>query len=598
MSGFVAVLARTGASVDPSLVDRLAGPLGVMQPDRTTLHSAGPVGLAHAFLSTRVGATPGPHTDGSGLWLVGDVRLDERASLLSALAGSRTGVSDGREPIDINDDDQLVLAAYRAWGREAFGRLRGDFSFALWDAPRKRLLCARDGLGVRPLFFAALDSVFICSNSLNAVRAHPALSRALHEPAVVSFLQWGFNIDTSTTTFAHIRRLAPGHAMAVEMAGSVEAPWRHWSFPEPDRLRLRRETDYVDRFRELLDAAVLDRLRVPAVSLQLSGGLDSTALAATIHRTSPSVAVRAYTFTARWAFDDHEGRLAGLVASRVGAQHVIYDDVFTPLQHLDDPAYRTPEPVDEFSTVPGRRLWADAARHSRVMFIGEDGDALLRPPGLMTTLRQWPLHDVALRYLRFIATRRQLPHVGLWLQKRLRGIPLRWPGPPLPAWIRDDVAKRVGTQRIPIPAPHRSRPVTREMLTAPLWQCVQEADAFDYMRQGVEVRWPFLDQRLIEFAVAIPPVPWCQKKEILRAAFRDELPQELIERPKTTFANDNAAELRMWRQATLGRQWTLAEETEHFVDQTRFLATLKEASGEHLAVAWRVLALDQWLRTR
>lgn len=597
MSGFVALLAHRGARADTSLISRLGAPLDVLQPDQVAIHLAGPVALSQAFLSTRAGATPGPHTDGAGLWLVGDVRLDERDALVAALRGTRGADPALAAPPESTNDDLLVLAAYRAWGDAALGRLRGDFSFAIWDAPRGRLVCARDGLGVRPLFFAALESAFICSNSLTAVRAHPAVTRALHEPAVVSFLQWGFNVDTTTTTFADIRRLAPGHAIAVTVAGGAGRPWRHWRFPEPAPLRLRRDSDYVEQFRELLDAAVLDRLRGPTVSIQLSGGLDSPALAATIHRVSPSVAIKAYTFTARWAFDDQEGRLAANVAAGVRAEHVIYDDVFTPLEHLDDAAFRTPEPLDEFSIVPSRRLWADAAGHSRVMFIGEDGDALLRPPGLLTTLGQWPLRDVLTSYFRFVAIRRRLPHIGLWLQKRLRGVPIRWPGPPLPPWVRADAADRAGVQQMPIPLQHPSRPDMHELLTGPLWQCVQETDAFDYMRQPVEVRWPLLDQRLIEFAAAIPPVPWCQKKELLRVAFRDELPPEIIARPKTPFANDNLAEVAIWKKATLGRTWSLAPETVNFVDPRRFQATLQEASGDELAVGWRVLQLDQWLRT-
>ena len=150
---------------------------------------------------------------------------------------------------------------------------------------------------------------------------------------------------------------------------------------------------------------------------------------------------------------------------------------------------------------------------------------------------------------------------------------------------------------MPIPPRHASRPDMHEMLTGPLWQCIQETDAFDFMRQPIEVRWPLLDQRLIEFAAAIPPVPWCQSKKILRVAFRDELPPEIIARPKTPFANDNLAEVAMWRKATVGRTWALSPATDHFVDAVRFHATLQEASGDAVAVGWRVLQLDQWLRT-
>ncbi len=591
MSGFVALLARKGERAAPELMELLAAPLAVLRPDAVSAHVDGPAGLAHAFLATRAGATPGPHSDGGGLWLAGDVRLDARDTLVAALAAA------GCKPPPIDDDDALVLAAYRAWGDEALPHLSGDFSFALWDGERGRLLCARDGLGVRPLFFAALDEAFICSNSLAAVRAHPAVSRGLHEPAVVSFLQWGFNLDTRATTFADVKRLEAGHAFGVTPDGGAGPQRRCWFFPAPPPLVYRREADYVDRFRELLDAAVIDRLRVPSATIQLSGGLDSTALTATARRVAPEVSLTAYTFTARWQFDDQEGRLAASVAGPLGVRHVIYDDVFVPLTHLDDPAFRSPEPLDEFSIIPSRRLWAEAAGRGRVMFIGEDGDTLLQPPGLLTTLRQWPAHDVLKRYIRYLATRHRLPHLGLWLRKRLRGIPIRWPGPPVPPWVRDDMLARTGAMHLPVPPRHPSRPDTHERLLSPIWQCVQECDSFDYMRQPVEVRWPLLDQRLIEFAASIPPVPWCQRKEIMRAAYRAELPPDIIARPKTTFRGGNEAEVAMWQAATAARTWALAPETVQFVDPQRFQHTLRTGSAGDLPVAWRVLQLDQWLRT-
>jgi asparagine synthase (glutamine-hydrolysing) len=584
-------LSRDGTAPGPDLSASLASALAVARGDRVTERASGPVLLVHAFLATRAGATPGPHTDSAGRWLAGDVRLDDRHTLSSALA--RAGI----EVPSADDDDALVLAAYRAWGADAVGRLRGDFSFALWDPVAGVLLCARDGLGVRPLFYAELGSALVCANALSVVRAHPLVTRTLHEPAIVSFLHWGFNLDTRRTTFADIRRLEAGHLFTTTATGGAVEPQRHWTFPEPDPLSLRDDREYVDGFRHLLGLAVADRLRVPSAALQLSGGLDSTGIAATVRRVAPDVRLKAFTFTATWQFDDQEGRLAGDVAARLGYPHVIYDDVFVPLEHVDDPAYRTPEPVDEFSVRPQRRLWADAAAHGRVMFIGEDGDALLHPPDLLTTLRNWPAWRVAWWYLRFAATRGRLPYSGFGLRKRLRGQPLRWPGPPVPAWLRADVVARTGLARMPEFPAHRSRPGTREMLLGPLWQHIQEYDAFDYMRQPVEVRWPLLDTRLLEFVLAVPPVPWCQKKELEREAFRDELPAPIIQRPKTTFAGTNDPEIAMWRSATRNRQWPITEHTAQFVDADVFRDTLDRAPGEGVAIAWRVLQLDQWLRT-
>jgi asparagine synthase (glutamine-hydrolysing) len=371
----------------------------------------------------------GPHRSSRGAWLAGDIRIDGQGELRDALAASGASVPGNAT------DEALVLAAWHAWGEDAVARLRGDFSFALWDPARRVLLCARDAFGVRPLYYADLGDAFVCSNVLSAVRAHPAVTSRLHEPAIVSFLCHGFNIDLTTTTFADIRRLAPAHQLAVSLESAGGATRRHSSFPAPTPLVYRREEEYVERYRELLGRAVQDRLRVPRVAIMLSGGLDSTSLAATVRRVSPGTEVLAITTDVSAFSPNDDARLAAEVAQRLGLRHEIVRETPAQLDHLRDTEFRAPEPLDEPEYAEWRRLARHISVETPVVFVGEDGDALFQPPGLLTMLRTWPAADVLARVARYTISHRHHPHLGLWLRRRLREFGMARP-PVVPLWVR------------------------------------------------------------------------------------------------------------------------------------------------------------------
>ncbi len=575
--------------MDEVLLARLTAPLAVHAFNGSGTHRDGPVGLAHALLAARENAVAGPHRSSRGAWLAGDIRIDGQDELRDELAASGASV-----PGNVTDE-ALVLAAWHAWGEDAVARLRGDFSFALWDPARRVLLCARDAFGVRPLYYADLGDAFVCSNVLAAVRAHPAVTSRLHEPAIVSFLCHGFNIDLTTTTFADIRRLAPAHQLTVSLDAGEGVPRRHWSFPAPAPLVYRREEEYVERYRELLGHAVQDRLRVPRVAILLSGGLDSTSLAATVRRVSPATDVLAITMDVSVFSPNDDARLATQVAQRLGLRHEIVREAPAQLDHLRDTGFRAPEPLDEPEYAEWRRLARRISAETPVVFEGEDGDALFEPPGLRTMLRTWPVADVLARVVRYTVSHRRHPHLGLWLRRRLREFGKAKP-PVVPLWVRREVLARAGLPQAAAVPRHPSRPLAQELLLGPVWQSLLETFEPAYSGAALEARWPLLDTRLLEFALAIPPVPWCQRKEIVRVAFRDELPAEVLRRPKTTLRGYDEAQIAVWRAARPCERLELSARTREFVDGDSALDHLRRGSATEVLGAWRVLALDHWLR--
>jgi asparagine synthase (glutamine-hydrolysing) len=525
-----------------------------------------------------------------GSWITGDVRLDGRSALRDALGSAGVATVNGVT------DTELVFAAWMAWRETATERLIGDYSFALWDAPQRTLFCARDPLGVRPFYWAEIGRTFVCSNVLNDVRAHSRVSSRLHEAAIVSFLRHGHNADTATTSFADIRRLPPGHQLVVRENSSAITPRKHWSFPTPEPLRLASDDEYIERFREVLGEAVRDRVRTDRAAILLSGGLDSTSIAATARRVSPATRLSAWTSDPGASQPPDENRLAAAVASQLGIAHEIVRTEPAPFVQLDDSGIQTPEPLDE----PGWGGWVRQleriSAHAPVLLFGEDGDALFRPPGLLTMLRSWPARDVLGRVISYTASHRHHPHLGFWLRRRLVA-PFTPRAEQAPRWIRRDLLARSGLRELPRAAPHPTRPDAVRYLSDPIWQGALESAQTGFTGVPLEIVWPLLDIRVIEFVFSIPPVPWCQRKELLRRAFRGELPDDVLSRDKAPLRDTVEAQVARWRTAWQSQLPTLGGPVREFVDTRTVADTLKTGSADAILAVRRAFVLDQWLRS-
>jgi asparagine synthase (glutamine-hydrolysing) len=495
----------------------------------------------------------------SGDWIVGHVRIDARDELRDSLGAA--GVATARTASDLD----LILAAWTAWRETATERLRGDFSFALWNSRRRELFCARDALGIRPLYWAQLADRFICSNELEAVLAHPRATRRLRAPAIASFLKHGYNDDLTTTTFVDVQRLPPAHSMSVRIDDGARAPRRYWSFPVPEPLRFKRDEEYIERFREVLGEAVRDRLPANRAAIMLSGGVDSTSIAATARRVAPDVALHAWTKDMSPFAPDDEVALATGVAARLDIAIDVVRDDLAPLAQLDSERFHTPEPVDEPEWSSWIRLLRRIESDATVLIIGDDGDALFRSPGLITMLRTLPAADVFRRLISYAFSHRRRPHLGL-----------RSAGP------------RHGS--------HPLRPEAVRLLGDPAWQSVLEPAQRAYTGAALDLVWPLLDTRVIEFVFSIPPLPWCQRKELLRRAFTVELTDSIVTRPKSPLRGFYEGQVERWRATKRTSSIVLSDTLIEFVDASQVLATLRGGSTLDVLAAWRVLILDQWLR--
>lgn len=222
------------------------------------------------------------------LTITADARIDNREDLFRLL----------EIPARIQNsipDSLLILEAYQKWGRECVEHLIGDFAFAIWDERENRLFCARDHIGNKPIFYLASDDAFIFSTEIKGIFNVSNLSHTL-DPEWIADALTILVADNEYTPYRDIRRLPPAHWMSVS-SGEIkkENYWR----PDPEKeIRLHSEDDYLEAFREKLTEAVRCRVRsVFPMGAELSGGLDSSAVAALAARLTEEQDLKFITFS-------------------------------------------------------------------------------------------------------------------------------------------------------------------------------------------------------------------------------------------------------------------------------------------------------------
>jgi len=439
------------------------------------------------------------------------------------------------------DEGGSILDAYEKWGEACVDHLIGDFSFAIWDASRGRLFCARDFMGIRQLYYARVANELIVASSIGPIVRHPGISDALEESSVARFLIGGTSEFPVDTFYPQIRRLPPAHTLTWD--GEQLSIRRYWSLLLDGSIRYRDRRDYIAHFRETFDRAVADRMRgTEGAAAMMSGGLDSTSISVTAQRalTTP---LHAYTTSFATMLDDEEASWAARVADAGGMIHrVIAGDDCELFE--DETSYRRAEPFEDPLASVFLNLTRDASQHAPVMLAGEGGDVLFYTshgyfPGL---LRRGRLIQFGTDVASYTWRNHRLPPLNLRAEVRkwLGAKPRRAVFPP---WIREDVVRRFSLREqfqaeSAIGALHPVRPEAHRILMQPFWQRLFET--WDPGETGIPIRlvYPYFDQRLIELLFAFPPMPWFADKYLLREAMRGRLPDAVRLRPKTPMAGD------------------------------------------------------------
>ncbi|MFN4020346.1 MAG: asparagine synthase-related protein [Erythrobacter sp.] len=553
MSGICGTLHPDGRPADRGALAGMMERLARRGPEGSGVWTEGPLALGHTLLATTPEALgevmPFRHPP-SGCVITGDIRIDNRDELLASLALDPHGRVVG--------DGELVMHAYLKWGADCPGRLLGDFAFAVWDAPRRRLLCARDQMGMRQLIWHhAPGRLFAFATDTDALLAHPEVPARVNEARIADYLEDLEAIDLTSTFYHDLFRLPPAHALVVEAGGLRQ--WRYWMPKAPSPLRLGDDQAYAEAFRAVFEQAVRSRLRAPPGKLasMLSGGMDSgsvTAVAA--HLLCQTGAPPLPTFSATSAAPDCvETRTirAAQTMAHLAPHDVAIEDFAAYAEPLLRLSQDSGEPFDGHMAMLRAVYLAAHKAGATVMLDGASGDSTLMADDMIA----WRLRrgDIAGAWREAVGGQRFWGKELVPLSAFVAGA--RWVL--VPEWLRK-LRRMVGAKtseqrrnrasavapalarRVDMPARRaaHARHVAlrldgrcddrRPLVTHPY--CVIARERYDRVAGplAIEPRDPFLDRRVLAFALSLPPDQiehdgW--PKIILRRAMAGLLPDEV-----------------------------------------------------------------------
>ncbi len=374
IAGFVTTAAGSGG-FEPVL----GGMLDAIRhrgPDDEGIYADGQAFLGHRRLSIvdlAGGHQPMSNESGS-LWITYNGEIFNHATLRPALenAGHRYAS---------HCDTETILHAFEQYGADCLGRFRGMFAFALWDAAKRTLFCARDRLGIKPVYYFWDGRVFAFASEIKALLRHPAISPAFDDSLLGEYLAFGY-ASGEGTLFRGIRKLMPGHHLRLDFGNprpeiQIEP---YWEVPAPGENRqdagCRSEREWIEETRRRLEETVEMRLMsdVP-LGMFLSGGIDSSAIAALIKRMARGP-VKTFSVGYREA-QYSELSYAAETARLLGTEHhevvVGMEDFFDALPDL---VWHEDEPVTWPSSVSLYFVAKLAAEQVKVVLTGEGSDEL------------------------------------------------------------------------------------------------------------------------------------------------------------------------------------------------------------------------------
>ena len=599
-----------------------------------------PVALSELELLARGAAHRGgiaAHWMGRGVALGLQAREGERQAQsagagLPEFAGRWVGVLDGvldnreqlHQELDLASqptptDLEILIRAFGRWGPACIERLLGDFAFAIWDNREKQLFCARDPFGTRGFHYRTTPGSFIFATEAVQIAAADNFSAGIDEVAIAQCVAWGVSAP-ERSPFAGISQLAPGHWLVSDTNGITTE--RYWRPEEIAQVDGRSDSDWGEGFFDVLQTAVADcsSTTVGPIGVFMSGGLDSTSVAVLADRHAQNSTGQP-VYTATYGFerltDCSEARQVELVCRKAGLHNesVVVDD----LPVIDIPAER------ELSLESPLRYWHGA--HDRLMnylagvgartvFTGHGGDRLLGGVSVVyldAILRSrwhllrdiwspdasWPqagslARRLAQAFLR--PTQRLLRTRGREFSNR--GL----------ACITPELKKRARWQPpISLPRLIRSQGLARGLQLA-AWTDTggfrRVLLAYNSLgkRYGVEVRHPFFDRRVVEFALSAPPdllYRRGRRKVILREAMRTLIPKEIYSAPVTAGFGSYVFESISGPRAEVVRQLlTNSELAKHGIVRGRKLRQIHEHSLRQGAASFPVcnaVSAELWL---
>jgi asparagine synthase (glutamine-hydrolysing) len=520
-------------------------------------------------------------------------------------------------------DTEVVLRQYEAEGAEGVAALGGMFAFAIWDRRERTLLLARDRSGIKPLYYASLPCGGIAFGSELTTVLTATGARALDAHGVVSYFFSDYAHGAHTLARG-VSALPPGHTL-VWRDGALSPPKAYWSVPSPSPAPRASDADLAHELWRLLDHAV-ERCLIADVPLgvNLSGGIDSSIVAALAARHAPS---RLQAFTIAFTDATHdESVYARQVADAVGVEYVeerlTEDNV---LSVADAALACLDEPLADASYIPTYLLSRLASRHVKVVLGGDGGDELWagyptyrahRYGRVYERLPSWAQRGIGRAVDRLPVDDRYQS-----LEWKLRRFAGRWDPDPIRRHLRwmssldlGDLAEAVPASRtLPPPTLHAKLPVTPDVLhrilaldfTSYMVDSVLTKVDRASMAHGLEARPAILDDKVIDFAFALPSsfkLRGDTTKFLLKRAAKDALPKGIAGRRKKGFG----IPLAKWIRGPLAPRIRDIVRSSPAWDTgllsraafSRYAAEHESKRADRSKPLWALYVLDHWLRRR
>ena len=623
MCGIVGVVEPAKQQYGLEHVRAMAGEIVHRGPDDAGFFDGGDVILGMRRLSIidlAGGQQPIANSDGS-VWVVNNGEIYNFQALRKELA--QQGFA-----FRTNSDTEVIVHAYDAWGDDFLQRIDGMFGLALWDSRKRRLIVARDRLGIKPVYYWQFGGGFAFASEIKSLLRLDGFSPALDRSALRDYCGLGYAVAPKTA-FAGVKKLAPGECLVWEGAGDPVVR-TYWSLPTEtdDSLNY---SDWVERVRAELDRAVADHLiaDVPIGSF-LSGGIDSSAICALMKNSSDG---NLSTYSIGYAGSkvaDYYNELpyARLVADQLASTHREISVEPNVAELLPKLLWHVEEPISDSAITTTYLVSRMAAETVKVILSGVGGDelfagynrylgdhyfrryrripAVLREnvfPSLVRFLpsgRQNRLMDLARYAKRFVAAGR----LG-WRERYAYYLAIA--DNDMLAALLGGSQDQSGNGLEMLASGEQSDDELLRLMRldagAQLPECLLLLTDKLTMACSIECRVPFLDTRLSEMAAQIPArhkLPDGRLKGVLKDALRGILPDDVIDRRKRGFGAPVGAWFK--RELTGLRGHLLSRQTvgsRGFVDPDAVVAICREhdaSRADYTDLLLVLMNLEVWAR--
>ncbi|MDF3299144.1 N-acetylglutaminylglutamine amidotransferase [Streptomyces tropicalis] len=590
MCGLSGEVRFDGGQPDLAAVERMTDRLAPRGPDGRGVWAQGAVALGHRRLKiidlSESGAQPmaDPAARIAGVFNGCVYNYRELRAELTAL-GHR---------FFSGSDTEVVLKAYREWGTSCVDRFHGMFAFAIAEQDSGRLVLARDRLGIKPLYLARAPGRLRFASSLPALLAAGGVDTGIDTVALHQYLSWHATVAAPHTILRGVRKLPPATVRVVEPDGT-HRDHRYW---QPGYVRRPGDAamdadDWTDAVLDALRTAVRRRMvaDVP-VGVLLSGGLDSSLIVALLaEQGQTDLATFSVGFEAEGGEEGDEFPYSDLVARHFVTDHhqlmVPSDRVSTA---LDDAVLAMSEPMISHDVVAFHLLSEQVAKEVKVVQSGQGADEVFAGYHWYPAMSRVPRERAAEAYTDVYFDR---PHADLARMLDPGALPER-------DFSGDFVRSHVAAPGALTALDADLRLDTHVMM---IDDPVKRVDNMT-MDWGLEARVPFLDHELVELAAACPPELKLADggKGVLKAAGRQVLPREVVDRPKGYFPVPAIKHMAGPVLQRVREALTAPEAANRGLFRQDYVAELLAAPNAHRTkrganTLWQVALLEIWLQT-